>query len=389
MKGQMTRFVRWLVRTVIAALVLLAPFGVLAYVTKLDFSRSSAIIALCLFLVLIPLFSLSFSRERKTAAVKFSSLGNIKKVRRSRRYRLRNVPALLRVLAVTCLLVAFAMPRKGDETTPVSTSGIAIQMVVDHSGSMRQEMNYEGHSISRLGAVREVFKDFVLGKGELKGRKNDMIGLTSFAAFVEENCPLTLDHDNLLNFVDTIDFAARHEDGTAIGDAVYHAALSLISAEGVLKRAREEQKEYSIKSKIMIILTDGENNAGEKTPAEAARFAKENGIKVYTILISSGAYRTVNDMLFGKIQLPFGDLEHEQAVEDMKGVANITGGRFEEATSGDSLENIYRTIDRLERTKFKQKFLRYKERFQYPVFAGLSFVLMEIVLGATWLRRTP
>lgn len=366
------------------------PFAVVAYVTKLDFSRTSAIIAICLFLALIPLFALSFSRQKRTAAVKFSSLGNIKKVRPSRRYRLRNLPALLRVLAVTCFLVAFAMPRKGDETTPVSTSGIAIQMVVDHSGSMRQAMNYQGRSVSRLGAVRKVFKDFVSGEGELKGRKNDMIGLTSFAAFVEENCPLTLDHDNLINFADTIDFAARHEDGTAIGDAIYHGALGLISAEGTLKEAGQEQEEYSIKSKIMILLTDGENNAGEKTPAEAAQFAKENLIKIYTILISSGGARTVSDkFLFGDFQIASGAIEYERAVQDMKEVASITGGRFEEARSGEALENIYRTIDRLERTKFKQKFLRYKEHFKYPVFAGLSFLLMEIVLGATWMRRVP
>jgi len=386
----MMRFVRWLVRSLIAALVLLVPLGVLAYVTELEFSRTSAIIAACLFAVLIPLFALNFSRGKRKAAVTFSSLGQIKKVRPSRRYRLRSIPYLLRVLAVTSFLVAFAMPRKGDETAPVTTSGIAIQMVVDHSGSMQQEMNYQGEPISRLGAVKDVFKDFVLGKGELKGRKNDMIGLTSFAAFVEENCPLTLDHDNLINFVDAIDFAARHEDGTAIGDAIYHAALSLISAEGTLKQAGQEEKEYSVKSKIMILLTDGENNAGEKTPAEAAQFVRENGIKVYTILISSGPYRTINDPLLGRFQLSVGGgFEYEQAVKDMKEVASITGGRFEEAKSGESLKSIYGIIDRLERTRFKQKFVRYHERFQVPVLAGLSFLIMEIVLGATWLRRVP
>jgi len=386
----MRRFVRWLVRTLIVALVLLVPFGVVAYLAKLEFSRTSAIVAACLFAVLIPLLAVGFSRRKKTAAVKFSSLGNVKKVRPSRRYRLQNLPAVLRVLAVTCFLMAFAMPRKGDETTSVTTRGVAIQMVVDHSGSMQQQMRYEGRPISRLGAVKKVFKDFVLGKGELKGRKSDMIGLTSFAAFVEENCPLTLDHDNLLNFVDTIDLAARHEDGTAIGDAIYHGALSLISAEGILKKTEEQQREYSIKSKIMILLTDGENNAGERTPAEAARFARENGIKVYTIVISSGGgYRTISDPVFGKIQLPWGDFEHEQAVRDMQEVADITEGRFEEATSGESLETIYRTIDLLERTEFKQKFLRYHERFQYPVFGGLFFLVMEVVLGVTWLRRVP
>ncbi len=382
-------FVRWLVRMLIAALVVAIPFGVVAYLTGLRFSRVSAIIAMCLFVVLGPLLALSFSRRRKTAAVKFSSLSNIRKVGPTSRYRFRYVPSLLRVLTITCFLVAFAMPRKGDETTVVSTRGVAIQMVVDRSGSMRQEMKYEGQAMSRLGAVKRVFKDFVLGRGELKGRKNDMIGLTSFAAFVEDNCPLTLDHDNLINFVDAIDFAARYEDGTAVGDAIHHAALSLISAEGLIKEAGREAKEYSIKSKIMILLTDGENNAGLKTPAEAAQFAKENGIKVYTILISSGGYRTIDDTLFGRIQLPWGDFEREQAIQDMKEVASITGGRFGEATSGETLEEIYRTIDRLERTEFKQKFLRYHERFQYPVFAGLGFLLAEIVLGATWLRRVP
>ncbi len=382
------RFLRWFVKTLIAALIVLVPFGIVAYFTGLQVSRTSAIVAICLFGVLVPVLAVSFSRER-AAAVRFSSVSNVKKVRPTRRYRLRPLPRLLRVAAITCLLVAFAMPRKGDETTVVSTSGIAIQMVVDHSGSMRQEVKYQGESMSRLGAVKTVFKDFVLGKGELKGRKSDMIGLTSFSAFVEDNCPLTLDHDNLINFVDAIDFAAPYEDGTAIGDAIYHAALSLITVEGLLKEAGREEKEYSIKSKVMILLTDGENNTGEKTPAEAARFAEQSGIKVHTILISSGGYRVVDDVLFGKIQLPFGDLGHEQAVQDMKEVASITGGMFEEATSGESLENVYRTIDKLERTEFKQKFLRYHERFQYPVLAALSFLILEVVSGATWLRRVP
>jgi Ca-activated chloride channel family protein len=382
-------FVRWLVRNLIAALVVLIPFGITAYFTGLQFSGTSAILALCLFAIVIPLLALGFSRGRRTASVRFSSLENVKKVRPTGRHRVRHFPLLLRVLAVTCFLIAFAMPRKGDETTTVSTRGIAIQMVVDHSGSMRQEMRLQRWPMSRLDAVKRVFKDFVLGSGELRGRKNDMIGLTSFAAFVEDNCPLTLDHDNLINFVDAIDFAARHEDGTAIGDAIYHAALSLISAEGLLKEAGRQEKEYSIESKIMIVLTDGENNAGEKTPAEAARFAQENEIKIYTILIASGAVRTIDTDLFGRIQFPFGDFEHEQAVRDMKQVADITGGRFEEAASGEALENIYRTIDRLERTEFEQKFLRYHERFQVPVFAGLAFLVLEILLGATWLRRVP
>ncbi|MDP2895402.1 MAG: VWA domain-containing protein [bacterium] len=383
------RFVRWLVRNLIAALVVLIPFGIIAYFTGLQFSGTSAIVALSLFAIVIPLLALGFSRGRRTASVRFSSLENVKKVRPTARYRVRHFPLLVRVLAVTCFLIAFAMPRKGDETTTVSTRGIAIQMVVDHSGSMRQEMRLQRWPMSRLDAVKRVFKDFVLGSGELRGRKNDMIGLTSFAAFVEDNCPLTLDHDNLINFVDAIDFAARHEDGTAIGDAIYHAALSLISAEGLLKEAGRQENEYSIESKIMILLTDGENNAGLKTPAEAARFAQENEIKIYTILISSGAVRTIDTDLFGRIQFPFGDFEHEQAVRDMKQVADITGGRFEEATSGEALQNIYRTIDRLERTEFEQKFLRYHERFQFPVFAGLSFLVLEIILRTTWLRRVP
>lgn len=385
----MKTFVKWLVRNVLAAIVVLFPFAVVAYVTGLQFSPTSAMIALCLCAIAIPLLAFGFSRTRRTASVRFSSLENVKKVRPTSRYRVRHFPLVLRVLAVTCFLIAFAMPRKGDETTVVTTKGVAIQMVVDRSGSMRQEMRLQGWPMSRLDAVKRVFKDFVLGKGELKGRESDMIGLTSFAAFVEENCPLTLDHDNLINFVDAIDFADRHEDGTAIGDAIYHAALSLISAEGLLKKAGREEKEYSIESKIMILLTDGENNAGQKTPAEAARFAQENGIRIYTILISSGAVRTIDTDLFGRIQFPFGDLEHEQAVRDMKQVADITGGTFEEATSGESLESIYRTIDRLERSEFKQKFLRYHERFQIPVFAGLGFLILEIFLATTWLRRIP
>ena len=166
-----------------------------------------------------------------------------------------------------------------------------------------------------------------------------------------------------------------------------HASLSLIAAEELLDRAAGSGGEYGIESKVLILLTDGQQNSGEFTPEEAAEFAAANEIKVYTIAIGSrDSFRSVNQGLLGAFQLFTGEMIDTKPIER---VARITGGEFAKAADGTSLRRIYERIDELERSPFEHKFVRYKEKFQAFVGLGILLIVIEVMLSATWLRRVP
>jgi Ca-activated chloride channel family protein len=367
------------------------------------FDRTSLVVAAALLAVSVPLVLLVTLRLQRRPAVRFSTVVRARHAGRSLRWRLRHVPLAVRLLAVTLLLVGFARPRTPNRTTRVFTEGVAIQMVVDRSSSMREPMSYEGKQRSRFEVVRSVLRDFVLGDGKtLKGRPNDLIGLTSFSAFVQDNCPLTLDHDNLVAYMNSMQAVRMPrgpfvdpDDGTAIGDAIYHAVLRLVNAEQELEEAEQELGEaskvrpgYTIKSKIIIMLTDGQQTYGELLPQDAAKFARQNGIAVYTIaVVDRGDVRRVDDDLFGSF------LSAGRAVDtsDIRQVAAITGGTFGEATDGESLKAICAKIDKLERSRFQERIQDYDEHFDawwaVPLAFGLLFV--EVVGRNTLLRRVP
>jgi len=352
----------------------------------MEFETTALLVAAVVGALLVPAMILHRRRGRPTAAVRFSSTEGLRRARRTLRHRLRHAVAVLRVLAILFLLAAIARPRKGEEITEVTTQGIAIQMVLDRSGSMEKyEMRYRGEWRTRLDVVKEVFREFVQGNGDdLPGRKNDLIGLTTFARFAEEECPLTLDHATLVAFSDSLVAATGYENMTAIGDALYQAALSLVVADDYVRETLGKEQEYRITSKVIVLLTDGEQNVeGSRLPTEAARFAKENGIKIYTIAITGGEER-------GRGALPFG-LSFGQRIDtrQIRHAAEIAGGLYQEATDGESLERIYAKIDELERSEFKESFRRYREFYQVPVIAALVCVSLEVLLAATWLRRIP
>jgi Ca-activated chloride channel family protein len=365
------------------------------------FERTSLVVAAALLAVSVPLVLLVTLRLQRRPAVRFSAVARARYAGRSLRWRLRRVPLVLRLLAVTFLLVGFARPRTPDRTTRVFTEGVAIQMVVDRSSSMSQPMDYEGREQSRFEVVQQVFRDFVLGDNkDLKGRPNDLIGLTSFTAFVADNCPLTLDHDNLVTFMSTMETSRGQEpgrgvmyvdpdDGTAIGDAIQYATLRLINAEQELEEAAKVRPGYTIKSKIIILLTDGEDNASSITPVKAAQFAKDNDIKVYTIaVVDRGDIMWMTDPFTGeRIAMP-GRTVDTRAIEQ---VAAITGGEFGRATSGESLKKIYEKIDKLERSRFEEQVRDYDEHFDawWAVPLGFVFLVVEVVGRNTLFRRVP
>ena len=343
-----------------------------------------------LLLTLLPLVAWFYLRRGRTATVRFSSLRRVGSLRRSMRLRARPLLLVLRLAALALLIVAIARPQMSRSETRVSTEGIALEMVVDRSSSMRAEMDFEGERLNRLEVVKRVFTEFVVGNGDdLPGRPHDLIGMIAFARFADTAAPLVRAHDALVQFVlgtKIVQFEA--EDGTAIGDALALAAARLKRAEEDIARWTEHgtADAFKIKSKAIILLTDGRNNAGDMTPGQAAALARDWGIKIYAIGIGGGEeFITVRTPL-GTVRVPTGGMDEAT----LRTVAEVSGGRYFVAADGDALRNVYREIDRLEKTEIETLELsQHDEEFlPYALAAGL-LLLSEIVLSNTWLRRAP
>lgn len=357
---------------------------------------------LVLLVLLVPVWW-RWVRRQPHAAVRFSSLAWLRRQGGGRRVKMRLVVPMLRSLAVGLLVVCLARPQKPNQETRIYSEGIAIQMLVDRSSSMMaMDFSIEGRQVNRLAAVKKVFKEFVLGGEDLEGRPDDLVGMIAFAGYADSKCPLTLDHAFLVETLDQTEIVSpeegREEDGTAIGDAI---ALS-VERLADLDRRRETASARTIKSKIMILLTDGENNRGDFTPEKAAELAASQGIKIYTIGAGTTGFAPV------PMRDPFGTLVmRPQRVsideETLKRIASITGGRYWRATDTESLREIYAEIGELEKTKTEEK--RY---FQYaelatesvrmggrgvtlpPVLAVAAALLaLEVLLVNTRFRKVP
>lgn len=344
-------------------------------------------IAGILFLGYLALVVWKINSRKSNAALKFSNVSRLNTNTVSWKTQTRWILTTLRICGVLFLLVAFSRPQKGLEIVKTAREGIAIQMVIDRSSSMKQPLTFRGLESDRLDVVKTVLKEFVKGNGnELKGRLNDMIGLNSFAGFVEENSPLTLDHNTLVSFAKTIRPASKIEDGTMIGDAIYYSTLRLVSVDELLKEAGKKHNDYKIHSKIIILLTDGQQTRSGMNPIEAAEFARDNGIKIYTIAITSDENYRRRDSLFGQF---FSLMDRPLDTSMLEQVAEITGGMFAKASSGEALVRIYKKIDQLETSRFDESFTTYKELFPLLVKIGLLILLLELTLSQTLYRRVP
>jgi Ca-activated chloride channel family protein len=311
------------------------------------------------------------------------------------------VLAVARLLSLALLILALARPRKGTVLSEISTEGVAIEAVVDRSGSMFTEMNYEGEKLNRLEVVKRVLADFIEGdeKG-LGGRAGDLIGLITFARYADTVCPLVLSHNVLSEFLKQTEIVSiRSEDGTAIGDAIALAAARLKKAEEELERRHiqmgfgadgsEEQGRaaYQIKSKAIILLTDGRQTTGDAHPLAAAELAQEWGIKIYTIGIGSAqAYTTVQTML-GSFRMP---TRHELDEELLKAVAEKTGGFYSRADDAEALRDIVKRIDELEKTEVTSvQYTQYAERYGRWTLPALVLLGLEMLAGCTVFRKIP
>ena len=248
------------------------------------------------------------------------------------------------------------------------------------ASSMGTPVKSDG-SRTRLDAVKEVFTDFVSGNSDdLDGRPDDLIGLITFGRYGETLAPLTLSHKTLVDFTDTIQLIDnREEDGTSIGDALSLAVARLVETEKM-----NRDSEYKIESKIIILLTDGQNNGGTISPIDAAYLAKQWDVKIYTIGFGAGYYRNA----FGLVRkIPEG---YGIDGEEMGKMAKITGGAYFSADSEESLREIYSEIDKLEKSGYESlSYKNYREAYIPFAVAGFVFLYLSLVLSATFFRRIP
>jgi Ca-activated chloride channel homolog len=338
-------------------------------------------------------------RKKRQPAVKFSNLAAVKGYAPSWRQRLRPVLIVLRVVCVACLIFALARPRKGTMISQVSTEGVAIEMVVDRSGSMvENEMSYGGKMLTRLDVVKQVFTDFVKGdQKDFKGRGSDMIGLVTLASYPDTVCPLVQNHEVLTQFLKKISGATTRGEGqTAIGDAVALAAARLYKAEDELKRRTaavtgdtgKAKPDFKIKSKVIVLLTDGNNNFGRYDPMEAAALAKKWGIKIYAIGVGGGQSFVTMQTPMGTYKMPtMGQVLDERL---LKAMGDETGGFYARAEDADALKAICRRIDSLEKTKVTSvQYTQYAERFSLWAWVALSALTAEILASCTIFRKIP
>jgi len=355
-----------------------------------------------LLLLALPLLGYLLLRKKRGAAVKFPSLVDMRHCPVSWRLRLRPVLVVLRLLCLALLILALARPRKGTVLSEVSTEGVAIEAVVDHSGSMHTEMDHDGEKLDRLEVVKRVLTGFIEGdKKGLTGRPGDLIGLVTFARYADTVCPLVLSHGVLTEFLKQTQIVSlRNEDGTAIGDAIGLAAARLKKAEEELQRRntqlgfgghdgvqKDEAPAFAIKSKVIVLLTDGRNNMGKYSPLEAADLAKKWGIKIYAIGIGSGQAYTTMQTPLGTFRVAAGEELDEKL---LKAIAERTGGFYSRADDAESLRKIVQKIDELEKTEVKSvQYMQYAEQFGPWTLSALILLGLEMLAGCTVFRKIP
>ena len=301
-------------------------------------------------------------------SIRFSSLDTIKQLKQPRIIFLRHLPVALRCLVIMLLVTAMARPQAGITSTEVLTEGIDITLCLDTSGTMQAlDFTWKGERQNRLQVVKRVVNDFI------KGRKNDRIGMVVFGAEAFTQCPLTLDYGVLLSFLDRVEIGMAG-DTTAIGSALATCVKRL--------------KDLKEKSKVVILLTDGRNNAGSIDPETAAGMARTFAIKVYTVGVGTeGEVPFLADTIFGK-RYVYQRVDLDEAI--LKKIAATTGGTYFKATNTEALAEIYRQIDQMEKTTIETKeYTEYKELFHPFLLGGLALLLLEVVLANTRLRRIP
>jgi Ca-activated chloride channel family protein len=272
-----------------------------------------------------------------------------------------HLPFVLRMLAASLLIVVLARPQSSSSWQDVTTEGIDIVMAIDISGSMLAE----DLKPNRLEASKKVAQTFI------GNRPNDRLGLVIFAGESFTQCPLTTDHSVILNLFNDVK-SGMLEDGTAIGMGLATSVKRLKDSEAI--------------SKVVILLTDGDNNSGSIAPATAAEIAKEFGVRVYTIGVGTrGLAPMPYPDAFGRMR--YQDVEVKINEELLTRIADMTDGKYFRATDNESLEAVYKEIDELERSKIDvTEYRKRKEEFLPFAIAALLLLACEVLLRQTVLR---
>lgn len=313
-----------------------------------------------------------YGRKHRASSIRYSDVSLARKSRRTIRLRLLKLPLLIRALAIVLIGIAIARPQSGTASEEVLSKGIDIMIVMDVSGSMRaidptpQQTRF-GPKDSRMEVAKETVDEFITS------RENDRIGIVVFSGHAHLVCPPTLDYGVLKTFLKHVEINLK-DPATAIGSAIGIAVNHLKDSES--------------RSKVIVLVTDGENNAGKIHPLTAASVAEEFGVKVYTIGIGrkQGALWPVNTIFGASFQpAPFG-LDEETLVR----IADRTGGRYFASEDPGGLENAFRTINALEKTEFKSNiYYEYSENFSIYLAAALGLLFFEAFLRNFYLRSLP
>jgi len=326
------------------------------------------------FLFLIPLLAAVFfyyhrKESGRDSAFKFPSQDLISGLKSSWKLKISQRLFYFRLISCALIMFALARPQSPIADSKIQSEGIDIVLAVDCSGSMlAEDFKLNGRRQSRLEVIKNVVRNFI------HGRKNDRIAIVAFAARAYTVCPLTLDYGWLLENLERVKIGMI-EDGTAIGSGIA-ASLNRLKAT-------------KAKGKVVILLTDGRNNAGKISPLTAAEAAAALKVKVYTIGAGTKglAPYPVKDFFGNTVYQPMQiDIDEDTLMK----IASITGAKYFRATDTESLVSIYKEIDKLERSPIEEKgYLEYNELFLVFLISGLLILFLEIILGNAVLRKIP
>jgi Ca-activated chloride channel family protein len=325
---------------------------------------------LLLLLLLLPLAAWLKGRRGSSPAFVYSSVKLVAGLAGARRSRAGNFLAALRWLALALLIVALAQPRFAKSTTEVKASGVDIVVALDMSGSMiSEDFEVKGERVNRFNMARSVLKKFI------DQRPNDRIGLVLFASQAFIGTPLTLDHDFLQENLDRLEIGAIEQNSTAIGDGLGTAVNRL--------------RDLKAKSKIVILMTDGQNNSGKLDPLLAAEAAAAMKVKVYTVGIGEQGTAPMPVFMNGQ-KVGYQNVPVDVDETTLQKIAAKTGGKYYRADNAEKFRQIYAEIDKLEKTDATiKKYTQFNELFPWFVAGGLTLLLLELGLGQTILRRLP
>ncbi len=319
---------------------------------------------LFLLLLLIPYILWYVLKRKKTEpTLRLSTTRMYLQAPRSWKIYLLHAPFVLRIAALIALVLVLARPQSTNSWQNTEIEGIDIMLALDISGTMQAE----DLKPNRLEAAKEAATEFI------NGRPNDNIGLVIYSSESFTQCPLTTDHAALLNLIKDVRYGMVR-DGTAIGVALATAVSRL--------------KDSQAKSKVIILLTDGLNNMGDISPLTAAEIAKQFGVRVYTIGVGTNGPAPYPMQTYAGVQ--YVNIPVEIDEKALAEIASLTNGNYFRANSNSALKDVYREIDKLEKTKLNVKEFSKREE-EYGVFAWIVFgcILLEILLRHTVLKKIP